>query len=145
MYIENGKLIRVRDILSLEIGDTICFCTDSLNIDSTTFMILQCDHNGDYNISSLTNYFLDQMVTDIAYTRKNGDLLLTIEVLNSNPYTCDDCKYYCDGYCKFVPDSEYDEKIEGPRKEIKHDDLLKGCECWHDIYVSGLYRSEWRQ
>ena len=140
MNIENAKPIRVRDILALNWVGIMHFCTDSLDPDSSIFMTIQCDYNGDYNITSLTNYFLNQVVTDIGYVKERNELI--IEVENSNPYNCYECKYYCNDYCKFIPDSEYDEKTEGPRERIKYNDAFKGCECWCDRYVSGLHRSE---
>ena len=143
MDIENAKSIRVRDILALNWVGIMHFCTDSLDPDESVFMTIRCDNDGNYNLSALTNYFLDQVVTDITYPEKRNTLI--IEVENSNPYNCYECKYYCNDYCKFIPDSEYDEKIEGPREPIKHDNALKGCECWCDRYVSGLYRSEGKE
>lgn len=100
----NCRSIRVRDILNLFPCHTFAFVWDSTDPVSSHILTLNCDIDGNYPISTLSEVFLNSIVEDIAanlsdHDRINADLLIEIR----------------DGYNKFW---EYaDEPLEEDAKE----------------------------
>jgi len=105
----NCQFIRVRDILNLFPCHTFAFVWDSTDPVSSHILILNCDTDGNYPISTLSEVFLNSIVEDIAanlsdHNRINADLLIEIR----------------DGYDKFWEHT--DESLEEDAKEASISD-----------------------